>query len=297
MASARRVVVAGGRGVFGSLLVAELQTRREFDVVAPSRAALDINDAISIRRAAEGAFAVLCAAGPFQTLDRSAVRAVVDAGAHWLDIADDPSWFFGLLDDQSLDEAARKAGVAVLPGLSSLPALSGALVRRATMRAPEARHATITLAIGNRNRKGAAAIASALASGGHSLSTPDRELLRRHFNIESEAFVQLEAPLAGPLFTAIRALHLNPPGRLRVGKILSALSAPLSRFGSDLGSVTVRLGEVEETIAAPGQRMAILPLVFALDELLRHPIAGCHSPLQIDAEALLSFVERSTMSE
>ncbi len=138
MAEKRRVVVVGRRGVFGSLLVRELS--REFEIVENFR----------------GAYAVACAAGPFQKLDRGMVREAVEAGAHWLDIADDAGWFFDLLDDAALNEAAINRGVAVIPGLSSLPTISGALVRKLG-----AKKVAITLEINNANRKGAAAMASA----------------------------------------------------------------------------------------------------------------------------------------
>src|SRR6185436_17593610 len=75
--AAKRVVVLGARGVFGSLLVRELEGK--YDVVPAGRGELD----------PRGAFAVACTAGPFQQLDRAMVRTCVDAGAHWLDIADD----------------------------------------------------------------------------------------------------------------------------------------------------------------------------------------------------------------
>jgi len=101
----KRVVVLGASGVFGRLLVRELQC----EVVEASRATgADLRDPESIGRIARGAFAVLCAAGPFQSFDRRCVRAAVDEGAHWLDIADDPQWFFGLIDDAELDARARE---------------------------------------------------------------------------------------------------------------------------------------------------------------------------------------------
>src|ERR1041385_1326541 len=179
-----RIVVLGATGVFGKLLIRELRG----DVVPAGRATgADMRDPDSIARLARGAFAVLCAAGPFQSFDRRCVRAVVEQGAHWLDIGDDPRWFFGLLDDPELDALARSKHVAVVPGLSSLPAISGALVRTLLgartsrpqslavsagdrsssetladcgrdVRAPPV---DITLGIGNKNAKGAAEIGRA----------------------------------------------------------------------------------------------------------------------------------------
>ncbi|MFL6247659.1 MAG: hypothetical protein ACJ74H_16660, partial [Thermoanaerobaculia bacterium] len=134
MAAKKRVVIAGSRGVFGSLLVHELA--EAYDVIATTRETLDLRDIDAVGRAARDAFAFVCAAGPFQQLDRRIVRAVVDAGAHWLDIADDERWFFDLVDDAQLDELARKRGVVVMPGLSTLPAISCALVQIVERRRP-----------------------------------------------------------------------------------------------------------------------------------------------------------------
>jgi len=264
MAAKRRVVVVGARGVFGSLLVRELEN--DFEVVAASRGNLDFR----------GADAVACAAGPFQQLDRGMVGDAVDAGAHWLDIADDAGWFFDLLDDKTLDARAMEKGVAVIPGLSSFPAVAGALVRK--LGAPK--QVTITLKIGNANEKGAAAMSSAA-----SLESPNRELLRRELGIEAETRVELEMPLATPL---LRALGLfQPKARLYAAKLLSWLAKPF-QFGSSGGAVEVRAGDRVASARGRDQRFAILPLVFALHRL--EGLRGCLSPSVFDHNELLRYL-------
>jgi hypothetical protein len=250
--------------VFGSLLVDEL--RGAYEVVPTTRETLDLSDVDAVHRFARGAYAFACAAGPFQALDRAIVRAAVDAGAHWLDIADDERWFFDLLDDRALDALARERGVAVIPGLSSLPAISGALARRVL----PAERLTITLFIGNDNRKGAAAIAS-----GARLHSPDRELLRRELGIDAVARARFEMPGARLAMNALRVLPLR--ARVRVAKLLSRV---LPRFGSEGGYI-----EVNGVRVAMTQRTAILPLVYALQHL--DGKAGCLSPSVFDPEDLL----------
>lgn len=253
--------------MFGSLLVEEL--RDAYDVVPTTRETLDLSDVDAVHQFARGAYAFACAAGPFQTLDRAIVRAVVEAGAHWLDISDDAQWFFDLLDDRTLDALARERGVAVIPGLSSLPAISCALVRR--LKPPRAE---ITLFIGNDNRKGAAAIAS-----GAMLNSPDRDLLRRELGIDAVARAKFEMPGARLAMNALRVFPLG--ARLRVAK---ALSRFLPRFGTQGGYVEVNGVRVPMT-----QRSAILPLVYALGHL--DGKSGCMPPTVFDAEDLLAFVE------
>lgn len=274
MAAKKRIVVAGARGVFGSLLVRELADA--YDVVATTRDDLDLRDVDAVGRAARGAIAFACTAGPFQQLDRRIVRAVVESGAHWLDIADDERWFFDLIDDRALDALAREHNVVVMPGLSTLPAISCAMVQR--MGAPP--HVDITLSIGNDNAKGPTAIAS-----GSALRTPDRELLRRTLNVDATVRTRFELP---GVHLAMRALSLLPPApRLRAARVLARLAKPL-RFGTRGGGVEVRAGNRVERVEGADQRLAILPLVFALEHL---PPPGVHPPTVLDAAALLEFVQ------
>ncbi len=262
MAEKKRIVVVGARGVFGTHLVNELRER--YDIVCPPRGALDFR----------GAFAVACTAGPFQQLDRGMVREAVKCGAHWLDIADDAQWFFDILDDRELDGLARERGVVVMPGLSTLPAISCALVRRVL----PATHVDITLFIGNDNRKGAAAIAS-----GSILQTPDRELLRIELGIDATVQTRFELPGVQTLMRLLAKLPMH--ARTRVAKLLSRI--PI-RFGTSGGWVEVRAGDRVERIIG-GQNIAILPLVFALDRIDALP-RGVHSPTTLDGEKLLDFV-------
>lgn len=305
MAAKNRIVVAGSGGVFGTHLLAALGDA--YDVVATTRATLDLGDVDAVARAARGAFAFACAAGPFQQLDRAIVRAVVNEGAHWLDIADEERWFFGLLDDRELDALARARGVVVMPGLSTLPAISCALVRQIL---PAVR-VGITLFIGADNAKGAAAIAS-----GAALHTPDRELLRRELGVEAEVRTRFEVPGAA---LALRVLRIVPlRARLRIARVLARM---MPRFGSSGGFVEVRrLGSggrsghrdfrespvagaatapperasdapQERVVLRGGQDMAVLPLVFALEHLEGR--RGCLPPTVFDAGDLLEFVGRS----
>lgn len=275
MAAKKRVVVAGARGVFGSLLVRELADA--YDVIATTRETLDLGDVDAVANAARDAFAFVCAAGPFQQLDRRIVRAVVDAGAHWLDIADDARWFFDLVDDAQLDALAKTRGVVVMPGLSTLPAISYALVQR--LGAPP--HVDVTLFIGNDNAKGAAAIAS-----GAALQTPDRELLRRTLGIEADVRTRFEMPGVQLAMRALAKLPLS--ARIRVARVIARI-AKAFRFGTRGGFVEVRAGARVERVSGADQRLAILPLVFTLGEL---PPPGVHTPAVLDAERLLAFVQR-----
>jgi len=66
------------------------------------------------------------AAGPFQGSDHRVPNACIAAGTHYLDLADGRDFVTGIA---RLDGAARRAGVGIISGASSVPALSGAAVR------------------------------------------------------------------------------------------------------------------------------------------------------------------------
>jgi Saccharopine dehydrogenase NADP binding domain len=72
-----------------------------------------------------GVNTVIHTAGPFQGQDYRVARAAIEAQSHYLDLADGRAFVVGM---SSLDSVARAAGVCVLSGASSLPALSSAVI-------------------------------------------------------------------------------------------------------------------------------------------------------------------------
>jgi hypothetical protein len=309
MAERPRVLIAGGSGVFGRLLAHELLRTTSVDLILAGRGlrtaveacrelgtpdrtsaiALDLDDRESLTRAARGCVAVACAAGPFQKLSRELPMAAVRAGAHWVDISDHQGWVVPILDDPTLDAAARGAGLAVIPGLSTVPALSGALARWGCERLPGAERARITLFIGNRNARGPAAIASAMSGGfrrptrvdlpvGRRIAyvgrSPDTELLRRDLGLDAEFRVVLEWGPAGVVVSGVGLLwsRLGARAQSRVAHILSSISRPFGHFGSEGGCLQVELwdGEQRTSVAALSgdQRLGILPCAMALQRLL-----------------------------
>ena len=140
----RCAVVLGGYGNFGRRVVAALAADRSDRVVVAGRdlqkaravadevgphaeaASLDCratNLAAELRRL--GANVVVHTAGPFQGQDYAVARACIEAGAHYVDLADARAYVCGV---DTLDEAARRNDVLVVSGASSVPALSSAVV-------------------------------------------------------------------------------------------------------------------------------------------------------------------------
>jgi hypothetical protein len=312
MATEPKILIAGGYGVFGRLLAKELlqtttariviagrDARRAVETClwlgAPDRVEamrLDLGRPGALESAARGCFAVACTAGPFQRLPAGLPREALAAGAHWLDIADDRDWLLRLLlsREHRLDAIAQEQRAAVIPGLSTTPALTGLLVRIGLESMPRPRSASFTLFIGNRNAKGAAAIASLLEDGatmGGFVPTPggrrlacrvataDAALLRRDLGIKADFAVAFEFPAAGPLICGISPVvwRIDPEMRIRIARIASRLAVPFNSIGHDSGSVQAEIsgidgGRIRIALIGSGQRMAILSCAIALESLL-----------------------------
>ncbi len=66
-------------------------------------------------------------AGPFQSQSYTVARSAIEAGCHYIDLADGREFVAGI---ESLDALARARGVTVISGASSVPALSSAVIDR-----------------------------------------------------------------------------------------------------------------------------------------------------------------------
>lgn len=141
------VLILGGYGFFGTRISAALcrdsATRvliagRDTSKAAAAAAALglpaqsavrvDAGDAaLSEQLASLGVDTVLHTAGPFQGQDYAVARAAINAGCNYVDLGDGRQFVAGI---HTLNEAAARAGVTVVSGASSIPALSSAVVDR-----------------------------------------------------------------------------------------------------------------------------------------------------------------------
>jgi hypothetical protein len=306
MAEPGSILVVGGYGVFGRLLVRELLAHTRARVVVAGRRlekaraaaaaagahgalGLDLGTPGALEHAARGFAIVACAAGPFAILPHEAPREAVAAGAHWIDIADDPDWVLDLLADPALAASER----AVMPGQSTVPALSGTLLRWCSERLDRPTRARITLYIGNRNAKGAGAIAAAIAArfrDPENVSTPTGDRLAWRFHspdaalhrpLNVEARVALEWPVSGRLVAAAGRL----PGGIgrTAARGLAVAAAPLRLLGTADGSIQAEVWDADgRRVAAAltgGQSLAVLPATLAAEALLGgSPLRGAVSP-------------------
>jgi Domain of unknown function (DUF4166)/Saccharopine dehydrogenase NADP binding domain len=149
----RRIVLIGATGFFGRRLAKHLATIGSIELLLTSRDAaraealavsLMSSDCVctisgrafdsSVNAKAALAelepFLVIDASGPFQRSNYELARAAINAGAHWIDLADASGYITGFAE--ALDQTARANGVTAIAGASSTPALSTAAVEDLT---------------------------------------------------------------------------------------------------------------------------------------------------------------------
>lgn len=303
-------VVFGGYGVFGLHVSREL-ARRGLRVTVAGRdrasaekaawqlgpghrgLAADVTDRAACRDVLTGhAVAVNCAGG-FSDSGESLLEACLEAGCHYVDIADDRGHAARV---RSWGPRYREARRCAVYGCSSLPGLSGALALLAHegMTPPPIR-ARVSLFIGNNNPKGLAAIRSLVACLGLPIKSPqgllhgfrDREVVplpppfgpRAGYNFESPEY-DLFPELLGTESLTVKvgfergvvnvALAILARLPLRYGDMMARALAMLGRLtpgsGSSGGVVMTELfdseGQVRRAAAVAqenGQRMAALP--------------------------------------
>jgi len=138
----KTVLILGGYGGFGGRLSHILVARGHHVLVAgrrlqeATRFCQTVENAAPVQADRNGDIAdvlaqykpdlVIDAAGPFQGSSYSLIEQCIAAAIPYLDLADSRHFVCGI---GSLNEAARTAGIPVISGASSVPALSGAAIR------------------------------------------------------------------------------------------------------------------------------------------------------------------------
>ena len=303
------VVVFGGYGTFGSHVARELARMGHVVTVAgrdraraeAAAAALgprhrglaaDASDPRSCREALLGQSVAVSCAGPFSGLGEALLEACVGARCHYADIADDRAYAARV---RGWDERFRAAGLTAAYGCSSLPGLSGALALLAREEAaPPPEAVRVTLFIGNRNPKGAAAVRSAVSVLGRPVAAPqgtlrgfaDREVValpppfgrRAVYNFDGAEYdlfprllgvtrvvvkVGFESRAATRTFAILGRLSSGYGGR--TAGMLAGMGRVLRPVGHEGGAVLVELswpdGSVRRASLVGDQPMAALPCV------------------------------------
>ena len=87
--------------------------------------ALDASQITERQLADLGVDILINASGPYQWQDYRLARACIAAGVHYIDLADARAFVTGIA---ALDAEAKRAGVLVVGGASTVPAISAAVI-------------------------------------------------------------------------------------------------------------------------------------------------------------------------
>ncbi|XYD11902.1 DUF4166 domain-containing protein (plasmid) [Methylobacterium sp. NMS12] len=170
------ILVLGGYGGFGGRLSRRLAAADHDVIVTGRRLAsaeafcaahppcrplqADRNDAVAPVLERVRPDLVIDAAGPFQGRGYDLPRACIAAAIPYLDLADGRAFVTGI---GQLDASARAAGVTILAGASSVPALSGAVVRRLAQGMEAVTAVEIAISASNRATAGTSVAAAILS--------------------------------------------------------------------------------------------------------------------------------------
>jgi hypothetical protein len=177
------VLLIGGSGTFGSRLADGLAATTDLALIIAGRDGAKAQETadrlrrcypgraitgIALDRAAIsadalgalGAGLLVDAAGPFQFADFALPRAAIAAGIPYLDLADATGFVSWI---EQLDAAAKQAGVAVVAGASSTPALSAAVVDDLTRGWQRLDTVEVAISPGNRAPRGLSVVRAILS--------------------------------------------------------------------------------------------------------------------------------------
>lgn len=179
-----KILILGGYGNFGKR-IAELLTRQFIPVIIAGRNKEKADALVAALPAGLADTAVLDAkcdlarhlrglkpavtintCGPFQGGDYSIAKACIAEGVHYIDLADARDFVAGI---GSLDASAKAAGVAVITGASTVPALSSAVIEHFLPLFSEVGSAQFGIAPGQKAERGLATTQAILSYVGKRL--------------------------------------------------------------------------------------------------------------------------------
>lgn len=181
-----RVVIVGGYGAFGAHVAERLARETGLEIIIAGRslakaraqaammktagargridaAMLDATQATSAQLRQLAPDVVINASGPFQGQDYTLARRCIEAGCHYVDLADARAFVTGIT---ALDAEARAANVSIISGASSVPGLSSAVIAQLAEGLARVDEVHIGISPGNNFDPGAATAASIIGAVG-----------------------------------------------------------------------------------------------------------------------------------
>ncbi len=279
-----RVLIIGGYGNFGGYIARALAVDPNISLLIGGRSqakaeafashlgalnpasgcVLDIGGDIERRLRELAPDIVIHTTGPFQAQDHRVARAAIAAGAHYLDLAD-ARQFVASIDE--LDGLAKRAGVSVIAGASSVPCLTAAFLDRYEPRFAKLTSATYGIAAAQATNRGLGTAAAILSYVGKPFTILAAGRRRRVFGwqgIRAVRYPELGLRLFG--YCDIPDLELFPERyrNLRDLEFVAGHEVKLLHVGTWLLSWIVRLGFIKSLSPYAGK---LLKLSFVFDPL------------------------------
>jgi saccharopine dehydrogenase-like NADP-dependent oxidoreductase len=184
----RSILILGGYGNFGKRICESLAKQSNICLLIAGRSlekatqlceklrsenataeinpvVLDIfNDNFPQQLKALNPFLVIHTSGPFQGQDYRVPQACIDAGSHYIDLADDRRF---VCDIATLDVQAKAKNILVVSGASSVPGLSSTVIDHFMKEFSRIDLLDIAIAPGNRAERGEATVKAILSYTGH----------------------------------------------------------------------------------------------------------------------------------
>lgn len=292
-----RILVIGGYGGFGARLSRRLLAARHQVLVAGRSAekaarfcaglenaepvVADRAQGIGMVLARERPDLVIDAAGPFQASGYTVPEACIAMRIPYLDLADGRAFVTGI---GTLDRAAREAGVAVISGASSVPALSGAVARELAAGLDRVDAMEVAISASNRAVAGPAVAKAILSYVGRPL-----KLWRGRRWAEARGWQELrrarfEISVAKPLKRWVALAEV--PDLDLLPELLPGRPATTFRAGTELGFQVLALWLLSWPVRW-GWLRSLLPFAGPLLAMQRATgwMGGARSAMQVDLRA------------
>ena len=212
---------------------------------------------------------VVDASGPFQAMDYAVPRACIAAGIPYCDIADSTQFVCAI---GALDAAAKAAGVAIIAGTSSVPALSGAVIGELAKHMDEVSAVEMAISSSNQASAGAAVTQAILSQVGQRFSLRNGSRARDAYGWQEGQMLDFSVTGIPPLRHRLAYLVDVPDVQLMPDR-LAGKPAVTFRAGTELGiqnrvlwglSWLVRWGLVPNLLALAGWIMPLRRLTSRL---------------------------------
>jgi saccharopine dehydrogenase-like NADP-dependent oxidoreductase len=180
----KRILVIGGYGNFGSYISKRLASQTDIKVIIAGRngrkaevlanaigaewAEMDVSMDVTPYIEKLKPDIVIHTSGPFQGQGYGVALSCIKHKCHYIDLADGREFVVGI---SGLNQAAKDAGVVVVSGASSVPALTSAIIDRYISEFKSLDKVTYGIATGQRTSRGLATTKAVLSYAGKPFQT------------------------------------------------------------------------------------------------------------------------------